>query len=59
MAQDMGVVTHPEIHDLIPIHIPDLRTFGIFYKKRIGGEVVNTVRNASWHNLSGPFEKGF
>ena len=59
MSQNMGIVPHPEIHIFVSIHIPDFGTLCFFDKERVGGKIVDVMRNPSRHDLFGSFEKVF
>jgi hypothetical protein len=57
VPQDVGIVSHPEVDILIPIHIPDFGALRFLNKEWIRREVVDVMGDPSRHDLSGPFEK--
>jgi hypothetical protein len=59
MPKEMSIVTHPEVHNLISIHIPDLGSLRIFYIERVRWKVMDIMGNATRHDLPGSPEKGF
>jgi hypothetical protein len=59
MAQNVSIMSHPEIYILISIHIPDSGPFPLFYKERIGRKVMDIMGYASWHHSLGTLEKVF
>jgi len=59
MAENMGIVAHPEVHILIPIHIPDFRTLCPFDKERVGRKVMDVMGDSSRHHLFGPLKETF
>jgi hypothetical protein len=59
MAQDVGVVSHPEVNVFMIVDIPEPGPFCPFHEKRVGGEVVKVVAHAPGHDLPGPLEEFF
>jgi hypothetical protein len=59
MAQNVGIMAHPEVHILISVHIPDPGTFPLSYEERIGWEIMDVMRYASRHHPLGTLEELF
>jgi hypothetical protein len=59
VSENMGKITHPEVHIFIPVRVPYFGAFGFFDEERVGREKMNVVRNPSGHDLFRSFEEVF
>jgi hypothetical protein len=59
VSKNVGIVTHPEIHIFVLVHIPDFGALCFLDKERIRWEVMNVMRDTPRHDLFGSFEEVF